>query len=173
MRHPLTIVSASLLAFGLYACTINQAPANAPGPANASTAAGTKTATKGTPTSKGKKGGSGKDAPGGGGKASSLTLAAAAASGNKDEADNDCKGVADGDALCKGSSISLCSGEQEYFLECGAFAQSKGWDTGDCFETDATTDCFGCDQHDDGSAVCCDVDENDTCCDEQGNCWKP
>jgi hypothetical protein len=86
---------------------------------------------------------------------------------------NECGGIPDGDAICKGSTISVCLGEQEYLLECNGFAQQKGWPSGDCFETDVTTDCFGCERRDDGSSVCCDVDERTLCCDDSGACWKP
>src|SRR5436305_611748 len=118
MRRPFAIASASLFLAALYACSA--APTAQPGVVPMG-GKGTKVAKKGNPTSKGKKGGSGKDSIGGS-KASSTTVSAASRSGNKDEADNDCKGVADGDAICKGSSISLCMSETEYFLECGAFA---------------------------------------------------
>ena len=150
------------------ACTVvNNPPPN--------TGVGSKTAPPKGPAinEKVSKGGTGKENPGGGGKASGKTLGAAKTQGTADTADNDCKGVADGDAICKGHNISLCETEQEYFLDCNAYAQSDGWDAGDCYETDSTTDCFGCDKQNDGSVVCCDADMNNVCCDDSGVCWHP
>lgn len=123
-------------------------------------------------TTKPTKGGSGKE-NGSGGMASTKTMSAASSTGTADTADNDCKGVADGDAICKGQQISVCQGEQEYFLDCDQYAKNDGWQSGDCFEHEKTTDCMGCEQHADGTSACCDVEMKSVCCDDAGNCWKP
>ena len=123
-------------------------------------------------TTKPTKGGSGKE-NGAGGMTSTKTMSAASSSGNVDTADNDCKGVPDGDAICKGQQISICQNEQEMFLDCNSFAQADGWQSGDCFEHEKITDCMGCEQHADGTSACCDVEMKSVCCDGDGNCWKP
>ena len=106
-----------------------------------------------------------------GGPASSKTREAAS-NGGQTPKDNECVGKSDGAARCETATIHVCVGGAEYVLDCDKFAQNDGWDGGECVETDARTDCFGCDAHG-NSRACCDVTKSTACCDAGGACWRP
>ena len=120
-------------------------------------------------------GGTDKSQLGVGGPASDKTRTAAS-NGGQTPKENECAGKPDGAARCQAETIHVCVGGAEYMLDCDKFAQNDGWDGGECVETDARTDCFGCDAHFAGSSsarTCCDVTRSTACCDEGGVCWKP
>jgi hypothetical protein len=178
MPSPIQVTTASIIAASLVAfvaCGPNgggNGPVS-PGPGGNPTSGGKAIPKQGALVSgKAKKGGSGKE-NGSGGQTSSKTMSAASSAGNADNADNDCAGVPDGDAICKGSQISICQGEQEYFLDCNQYAKNEGWQTGDCFEHEKITDCMGCETHADGTSACCDVEMKSICCNDAGDCWAP
>jgi len=82
----------------------------------------------------------------------------------------DCATLPDNAAECDGQNFYFCDDKKLWVVDCGNEAKSLGMSSGSCFEGDKFIDCLTCDKADDGSEVCCNVDES-ICCDHD-DCYN-
>ncbi|MBT9555951.1 MAG: hypothetical protein IV100_07980 [Myxococcales bacterium] len=88
-----------------------------------------------------------------------------------DDPDGVCEDAPDLVAECSSESeVRYCEEETLFVDDCDAFADSLGYESGACFETEVSTDCFVCDSAEVGSRICCAADLS-VCCDDNGDCF--
>jgi len=82
----------------------------------------------------------------------------------------DCADLADNTAECDGDKFYFCDDKKLWVVDCQAEAKNLDMSSGSCFEGDKFIDCLACDKAEDGTDVCCNVD-NSVCCDHD-DCWN-
>ncbi len=104
-------------------------------------------------------------------------------SGTKAEASETATEIADEAGVCSDApdfaaecasdvEVRYCDSGTLFADDCDVFADSLGYASGACFETEVANDCFVCDSADPGARVCCAADLT-VCCSDAGDCFSP